>query len=81
MNQYWYPNMGNADIIDSLDQLGLTVSHQQLLRPTPEIVMSICCTCLQQVFGLNGDSFQEPVNSFLSTLDEFNTVSFVHKSL
>ncbi|KAH9967904.1 Nuf2 family-domain-containing protein [Russula dissimulans] len=72
-NQYWYPNMGNADIIDSLDQLGLTVTHQQLLRPTPDFVLSVCCTCMHQVFGLNEDSFQGPVNSFLSALDESST--------
>ncbi|SRR5216683_7739215 len=68
--QYWYPNMGNAEIIDSLDGWGLSVTHHQLVKPTPEFVLSVYCACLQQVVGLSEDSLQEPVQSALSSLDE-----------
>jgi hypothetical protein len=76
--QYWYPNMGSADIIDSLDGWGLSVTHQQLVRPSPEFVLSVYSACLQQVVGLGDDSLQDPVQSALSSLDEPNVVrSFV----
>ncbi|KAI0290457.1 Nuf2 family-domain-containing protein [Russula brevipes] len=68
--QYWYPNMGNADIIDSLDGWGLSVTHHQLVKPTPEFVLTVYCACLQQVVGLSEDSLQEPVQAALSSLDE-----------
>ncbi|KAI9508472.1 Nuf2 family-domain-containing protein [Russula earlei] len=68
--QYWYPNMGNADIIDSLDSWGLSVTHHQLVKPTPEFVLSVYCSCLQQVVDLSEDSLQEPVQAAFSSLDE-----------
>ncbi|KAH9977227.1 Nuf2 family-domain-containing protein [Lactifluus volemus] len=70
--QYWYPNMGSADIIDSLDGWGLSVTHQQLVRPSPEFVLSIYSACLHQVVGLDEDSLQDPVQSALFSLDEPN---------
>jgi hypothetical protein len=79
--QYWYPNMGNADIIDSLDGWGLSVTHQQLVRPSPEFVLSIYSACLQQVVGLDEDSLQDPVHSALFSLDEPNTVCSFHRIL
>lgn len=68
--QYWYPNMGNAEIIDSLDGWGLSVAHHQLVKPTPEFVLSVYCACLQQVVDLNEESLQEPVQAALSSLDD-----------
>lgn len=73
-NQYWYPNMGSADIIDSLDGWGLSVTHHQLVKPTPEFVLSVYCACLQKVVGLDEDSLQEPAQSALFSLDEPSTV-------
>ncbi|KAI0253928.1 Nuf2 family-domain-containing protein [Lactifluus subvellereus] len=70
--QYWYPNMGSADIIDSLDGWGLSVTHHQLVKPSPEFVLSVYGACLQQVVGLGEDSLQAPVESALSSLDEPN---------
>ena len=72
--QYWYPNMGNAEIIHSLDGWGLSVAHHQLVKPTSEFVLSIYCACLQQVVDLNEDSLQEPVQAALSSLDDPNMV-------
>jgi len=72
--QYWYPNMGSADIIDSLDGWGLSVTHHQLVKPTSEFVLSVYCACLQRVVGLDEDSLQESAQAALSSLDEPNTV-------
>jgi kinetochore protein Nuf2 len=72
--QYWYPNMGNTDIIDSLDGWGLSVTHHQLVKPTSEFVLSVYCACLQRVAGLDEDSLQEPAQSALFSLDEPSTV-------
>ena len=72
--QYWYPNMGNADIIDSLDGWGLSVTHHQLVKPSPEFVLTVYGACLQQVVGLGEDSLQAPVESALSSLDEPSVV-------
>jgi|SRR6267154_219059 len=72
--QYWYPNMGNVDIIDSLDGWGLSVTHHQLVKPTPEFVLSVYCACLQKVVGLDEDSLQESAQSALFSLEEPSTV-------
>jgi kinetochore protein Nuf2 len=72
--QYWYPNMGTADIINSLDGFGLSVSHHQLVKPTAEFVLSVYCTCLQRVVGLDEDSLQDSVQSALLSLGQPNTV-------
>jgi hypothetical protein len=72
--QYWYPNMGNVDIIDALDGWGLSITHHQLVKPTPEFVLNVYCACLEKVVGLSEDSLQESVQSALSSLDEPNTV-------
>jgi kinetochore protein Nuf2 len=79
--QYWYPNMGNAEIIDSLDGWGISITHHQLVKPTQEFVLSVYCACLQQVVGLNEDSLQEPVQSALSSLDEPNMVPAFYQAL
>jgi kinetochore protein Nuf2 len=72
--QYWYPNMGNADIIDALDGWGLSITHHQLVKPTPEFVLNVYGACIEKVVGLNEDSLQESVQSALASLEESNTV-------
>jgi kinetochore protein Nuf2 len=79
--QYWYPNMGIADIIDALDGWGLSITHHQLVKPTPDFVLSVYCACLQKVVGLSEDSLQEPVQSALSSLEEPSTVRTFGQSL
>jgi kinetochore protein Nuf2 len=79
--QYWYPNMGNAEVIDSLHSWGLSITHHQLIKPTQEFVLSVYCACLHQVVGLNEDLLQEPVQSALSSLDEPNMVPTFNPSL
>lgn len=72
--QYWYPNMGNADIIDALDGWGLSITHHQLVKPTPDFVLNVYGACLEKVVGLNEDSLQESVQSALASLEESSTV-------
>jgi Nuf2 family len=79
--QYWYPNMGNADIIDSLDGWGISVTHQQLVKPSPEFVLTVYSACLQQVVGLGEDSLQDPVQSALFSLDEPSAVRSLDRAL
>ncbi|KAI0060855.1 hypothetical protein BV25DRAFT_1827411 [Artomyces pyxidatus] len=71
--QYWYPNMGNADIIASLDNWGLTVTQQQLLKPTADFVTNVYSTCVQQVMGLSEEDLEEPLQAALASLDEQGT--------
>lgn len=72
--QYWYPEMGNSDIIASLDAWGLQVTQQQLIRPTSDFVMTVYSACVQQVIGLDEDALDDPVQAALAALDEPSTV-------
>ncbi|KAI0038778.1 hypothetical protein FA95DRAFT_1142540, partial [Auriscalpium vulgare] len=73
VKQYWYPEMGNQDIIASLDAWGLPVTQQQLLRPTPEFVMAVYAACVQQVSGLSETSLDSSVHAALASLEEPST--------
>ncbi|KAF8636681.1 hypothetical protein AX17_003487 [Amanita inopinata Kibby_2008] len=53
-----YPPMTMADIIASLAAWGITVSQEQLGRPTQDFVEGIYCACLRQVTELDHESFK-----------------------
>ncbi|TCD67660.1 kinetochore-associated Ndc80 complex subunit nuf2 [Steccherinum ochraceum] len=67
--QYWFPSMSVGEIVDAFSGWGISVSHEQVLRPSSDFVLGIYCACLQQVTSITQDSLQEPVQAALATLD------------
>lgn len=65
-----FPQMSIPDIIAALSSWGLSVSQEQLLRPTAEFVEGIYYAFLQLVTGLNHDILREPVQNALSVVGE-----------
>lgn len=55
-----------ADVIAALGGWGLSVSHEQLSRPTPDFVEGVYCACLQQVTGITTESLRDPVQNVLN---------------
>lgn len=55
------------DIISALAGWGLSVSHEQLIRPSADFVESVYCACLEQVTDLNHDSLRDPVQNALAS--------------
>jgi kinetochore protein Nuf2 len=64
-----FPTMSIPDIIGALAGWGLSVSHEQLVRPSPDFVEGVYCACLQQVTDLSHDSLRDPVQNALSVTD------------
>ncbi|KAH8108199.1 Nuf2 family-domain-containing protein [Cristinia sonorae] len=67
--QYWFPSMSVTEIVDAFSGWGISVSHEQVLRPTADFVLGIYSACLQQVTNISHESLQEPVQIALATLD------------
>ncbi|KAJ8094524.1 kinetochore-associated Ndc80 complex subunit nuf2 [Marasmius tenuissimus] len=70
--KYIYPSLSIDDIISALETWGLSVSPEQLNRPTPEFVEGVYSACLDVVTNINADALNDPVQQCLSasTLDE-----------
>ncbi|KAL0564198.1 kinetochore-associated Ndc80 complex subunit nuf2 [Marasmius crinis-equi] len=70
--KYIYPSLSIDDIIVALETWGLSVSPEQLNRPTPEFVEGVYCACLHVITGINADTLSDPVQQSLhaSTMDE-----------
>ncbi|KAF8623966.1 hypothetical protein AX15_006122 [Amanita polypyramis BW_CC] len=62
-----YPPMTVPDIIASLAAWGITVSQEQLHRPTQDFVEGLYCACLRQATALDHDSLKEPVQDILES--------------
>ncbi|KAI9450939.1 Nuf2 family-domain-containing protein [Lactarius psammicola] len=69
---YWYPDMSNAIVVDSLNERGVSITHQQLVSPTAQSTLSIYSGCLRLLTGLAAESLREPVEDALIALDEPN---------
>jgi kinetochore protein Nuf2 len=67
-----FPQMSIPDITNALAGWGLSVSHEQLVRPSPDFVEAVYCACLQQVTDIDHDSLRDPVQSALtaSTIED-----------
>ena len=57
------------EIIEAFQEWGMNVSEHSLRNPTPEFVTTVYTACLQQVTGLNEQSFQPAVQRALQKLD------------
>ena len=55
----------------------LNVSHEQLAKPSPDFVIAIYNTFLEQVTGINHQTLHEPIQSALNTLEDPNTVGIL----
>ncbi|KAK7045609.1 kinetochore-associated Ndc80 complex subunit nuf2 [Paramarasmius palmivorus] len=61
-----YPSLSIPDIINALSGWGLSISEEQLLRPTPDFVEGVYCACLQQVTDITSESLMDSVQDSLS---------------
>ncbi|KAF9269120.1 hypothetical protein L218DRAFT_851920 [Marasmius fiardii PR-910] len=70
--KFIYPSLTVDDIITALETWGLSVSPEQLYRPTPEFVEGVYCACLDVVTGINNDTLGDALQLSLlgSTMDE-----------
>ncbi|KAG5643896.1 hypothetical protein DXG03_009467 [Asterophora parasitica] len=64
-----FPQMSIPDITNALAGWGLSVSHEQLMRPSPDFVEGVYCTCLKQVTDIHQDCLRDPVQNALSASD------------
>ena len=71
---YWYPDMSNAIIVDSLNERGVAITHQQLVSPTAQSTLNVYSGCLRLLTGLAPESLREPVEDALIAVDEPNLV-------
>lgn len=78
-----FPQMTISDITSALAGWGLSVSHEQLIRPSADFVESVYCACLEQVTDLNHDSFRDPVHNALASSGIEDKVSqvFIYSSV
>ncbi|KAG1715661.1 hypothetical protein ID866_1503 [Astraeus odoratus] len=70
--QYWFPNMPVAEIMTALSEWGLSVSNEQLLRPSSDFVLSVYSACLEQVTSISPNALHEPVQNALASLEDSN---------
>lgn len=57
----------------ALSEWGLSVSTEQLVRPSSDFVMGVYSACLEQVTGLSSDALQESIQSALASMEDSNT--------
>jgi kinetochore protein Nuf2 len=65
-----FPTMPPSEITHYLGTWGITISHEQLLRPSPEFVESVYYACLEEVTGTSTDTVRESVQNALATLED-----------
>ncbi|KIJ69633.1 hypothetical protein HYDPIDRAFT_36657 [Hydnomerulius pinastri MD-312] len=70
--QYWFPNMPIPEIMAALSEWGLSVSHEQLVRPSSDFVTNVFSACLEQVTSISPNVLHEPVQNALVALEDAN---------
>ncbi|KAF8436921.1 Nuf2 family-domain-containing protein [Boletus edulis BED1] len=75
--QYWFPNMPIPEIMTALSEWGLSVSNEQLARPSSDFVTGVYSACLEQITAITPDVLHEPVQNALAALDDPNTDLYV----
>ncbi|KIJ17229.1 hypothetical protein PAXINDRAFT_112080 [Paxillus involutus ATCC 200175] len=70
--QYWFPNMPIPEIMSALSEWGLSVSNEQLLRPSSDFVTGVYAACLEQVTSISPNVLHESVQSALASLEDSN---------
>ncbi|EGO21650.1 hypothetical protein SERLADRAFT_410230 [Serpula lacrymans var. lacrymans S7.9] len=64
--------MSVTEIMAALSGWGLSVSNEQLVRPSSDFVATVYTACLEQVTSLSYNSLHDPVQRVLSSLDDAN---------
>jgi kinetochore protein Nuf2 len=77
--QYWFPNMPIPEIMSALSEWGLSVSNEQLLRPSSDFVTSVYGACLEQVTSISPNVLHESVQNALTSLEDPNPVCFTFR--
>ncbi|KIL00637.1 hypothetical protein PAXRUDRAFT_129394 [Paxillus rubicundulus Ve08.2h10] len=70
--QYWFPNMPIPEIMSALSEWGLSVSNEQLLRPSSDFVTGVYAACLEQVTSISPSVLHESVQNAIASLDDPN---------
>lgn len=79
--QFWFPPLPNSEIISSLSAWGVSVSSEQLTKPTSDFVLAVYTFCLQHVTGLNTDELHDVVQQALSDLEDASEMDFYQYAL
>lgn len=74
VQQYMYPLMDSVDIIESFADWNISITQQQLSRPTPDFVAYIYAACVRQVSGIVQDNLEEVVTNILRESEDPNPV-------
>lgn len=72
--QYWFPNMPIPEVMAALSEWGLSVSNEQLVRPSSDFVLSVYSACLEQVTSLSPNALHESVQNSFNSLGDPNPV-------
>lgn len=67
---FWYPVMSVAEIIDAFSGWGYSITPEQVARPSPDFVLKIYSTCLEQVTGITDEDLQKPLGGSLAILSD-----------
>lgn len=60
-----YPVLKPLEIVTALEGWGISISKEQLARPTPEFVETIFCACLRRVTNISDESLAAPMDEIL----------------
>lgn len=71
--QYWFPDMTIPEIMTMLSEWGLSVSTEQLLRPSSDFVTGVYSACLEQATSISADVLHEPVQTSLAGSEDPNS--------
>lgn len=66
--------MDPIDIIESFADWSISITQQQLSRPSPDFVTYIYAACVRQVTGLLQENLEEAVTNVLRESDDPNPV-------
>jgi kinetochore protein Nuf2 len=69
-----FPTMPPSEIVGYLNNWDINISHELLLRPTPEFVESVYYACLERVTSISLDSIRNPVQNALVALEDSDQV-------
>ncbi|KZT29875.1 hypothetical protein NEOLEDRAFT_1238609 [Neolentinus lepideus HHB14362 ss-1] len=67
--RFWYPSMSIREIIEALDAWNLSVSHEQLMKPSSDFVMTVYTACVQQVTGITQETLMAPANRSIAGIN------------
>ena len=66
---FWYPSMSVQEIVDAFNGWGMSVTTNQIARPSSEFVLDVYTNCLKQLTTIDDGVLLEPVEAALGTSD------------